>query len=255
MDELAQSELAPLRDADPATSAGPHGDPGPAHLADPRAITILTTEHWSLLTARSLVYNEAFSRGAMFLTFLSASLVALGFVSQGGGSGPDFPLVVVAVLGLDLLIGLATLGRLASVSGEDLRAVQAMNRLRHAYLEMVPELAGYLSQGYYDDLASVLAVYGPTQTRAHPLRSIVHGLTTMPGMVGAIDSAVAGGLAAAVAVAAGADARLALGLGLVAGVATLVVLATASQRVFVSQARLMAPRFPSPDQAPGRRNT
>jgi hypothetical protein len=255
VDEIARTEFAPQREAEPATNVGSRGGPAPGHLADPRAITILTTEHWSLLTARSLVYNEAFSRGAMFLTFLSASLVALGFVSQGGGSGPSFPLVVVVVLGLDLLVGLATLGRLASASGEDLRAMQAMNRLRHAYLEMVPELERYVSQGYYDDHASVIAVYGPTHERTHPLRSIVHGLTTMPGMVGAIDAAVAGGLAAAVAVAAGADARLALGLGLVAGVATLVVLAAASQRVIVSQARLMAPRFPNPDQAPGRRNT
>ena len=255
MDEIARTELAPQREADPTTIAGRHDEPGPAHLADPRALTILTTEHWSLLTARSLVYNEAFSRGAMFLTFLSASLVALGFVSQGGRSGPDFSLVVVAVLGLDLLIGLATLGRLASASGEDLRTVQAMNRLRHGYIEMVPELDRYVSQGYYDDFASVIAVYGPAHPQAHPLRSIVHGLTTMPGMVGAIDAAVAGGLAAAVAVVAGADARLALGLGLVAGVATMVVLATASRRVFVSQTRLMAPRFPDPDQAPGRRNT
>ena len=68
----------------PGAIAGLHDAPGPAHLADPRAITILTTEHWSLLTARSLVYNEAFSRGAMFFTFLSASLVALGFLAQGG---------------------------------------------------------------------------------------------------------------------------------------------------------------------------
>ena len=52
-------------------------------LSDPRVITILSTEHWSLLTARSLVYNEMFTRGGMFLTLLSASLVALGFVYQG----------------------------------------------------------------------------------------------------------------------------------------------------------------------------
>ena len=106
----------------------------------------------------------------MFLTFLSASLVALGFLAQGGASGPDFPLVVIAVLGLDLFIGLATLGRLASASGEDLRALQAMNRLRHAYLEMVPGLDQYVSQGRYDDLASVIGIYGPTQPQANPLQ-------------------------------------------------------------------------------------
>ena len=83
----------------------------------------------------------------------------------------------------------------------------------------------------------------------------MHGFTTMPGMVGVVNAAVAGGLASAVAVAAGADARLALGVGLVAGAATMVVLADASRRVVVSPSRLMPPRFPSPDQADGRRNT
>ena len=36
--------------------AGPAGE-DPSALSDPRALQILSTEHWSLLTARSLVYN------------------------------------------------------------------------------------------------------------------------------------------------------------------------------------------------------
>lgn len=44
-------------------------------LTDQRAIQILSTEHWSLLSARSLAYNEAFTRGGMFLAFLSMSFV------------------------------------------------------------------------------------------------------------------------------------------------------------------------------------
>ena len=55
------------------------GDPSP--VDDPRALTILTTEHWSLLSARSLVYNEAFARAGMFLSFLAATLVALGLMA------------------------------------------------------------------------------------------------------------------------------------------------------------------------------
>jgi hypothetical protein len=31
-------------------------------LDDPRALQILSTEHWSLLAGRSLAHNEAFSR-------------------------------------------------------------------------------------------------------------------------------------------------------------------------------------------------
>ena len=108
----------------------------PPHLADPRALQILSTEHWSLLTARSLVYNETFTRGGMFLTFLSASLVALGFVYQGSGGGPDF-LLVVAVLALDLFVGARDPGPDRQRELEEIRALQAMNRIRHAYLEMV----------------------------------------------------------------------------------------------------------------------
>lgn len=36
-------------------------------LDDPRAVQILTAEHGSLLSARSLAYNEAFARAGMFL--------------------------------------------------------------------------------------------------------------------------------------------------------------------------------------------
>jgi hypothetical protein len=36
-------------------------------LRDPRAVSILTSEYSNLQSARSLVYNEAFTRGAMFL--------------------------------------------------------------------------------------------------------------------------------------------------------------------------------------------
>ena len=115
-------------------------------LDDPRALTILTTEHWGLLTARSLVYNESFSRGAMFLTLLSASLVALGFVAGGSGAGPELPLVAIAILALDLFVGLATLGRMVGAGREEMTALQGMARLRHAYLEIVPGLEPVLRQ-------------------------------------------------------------------------------------------------------------
>ena len=113
---------------DDATGSAP-----PTGLADPRALTILTTEHWGLLTARSLVYNEAFARGGMFLTFLSASLVVLGLISTATAFSDAFLVVSSVVLALDLFVGLASLGRVAAASNEDLRYLQGMNRLRHAY--------------------------------------------------------------------------------------------------------------------------
>ena len=66
----------------------PQGDADPRNdaLADPRALTILNTEHWSLMSARGLVYNEAFARAGMFLAFLSATLVAMGLVATATAS-------------------------------------------------------------------------------------------------------------------------------------------------------------------------
>ena len=71
-----------------------------ARLDDPRALQILSTEHWSLLSARSLAYNEAFTRGGMFLTFLSTSFVALALLAQAMSFGDGFLTVAAVVLGL-----------------------------------------------------------------------------------------------------------------------------------------------------------
>ena len=171
---------------------------GGAPIDDPRALTILSTEHYSLLTARSLVYNEAFARAGMFLAFLSATLVALSLVAATTGISDSFLIVVAAVLALDLFVGLASLGRIAAASGEDIRYLQGMNRLRHAYHEMVPGLDRYFVTSRHDDIASVLSFYGPAA--AGPIRNVIHGFTTTPGMIGVICSAVSAALGAVIAI-------------------------------------------------------
>src|SRR5687767_7272298 len=93
-----------------------------ASLDDPRTIQILSTEHWSLLGARSLAYNEAFVRAGMFLTFLSMSFVGLALVAQAMAFGRDFLWVVALVLVFDLVVGVATFGRINGANVDDLRA-------------------------------------------------------------------------------------------------------------------------------------
>jgi hypothetical protein len=46
-------------------------------LDDPRALDILTAEHWSLLTTRTLGYQEMFGRITIFIAALSGTVVAL----------------------------------------------------------------------------------------------------------------------------------------------------------------------------------
>jgi hypothetical protein len=226
--------------------------PGPPHLADTRALTILTTEHWSLLTARSLVYNEAFSRAGMFLTFLTGSLVALGFASQGAGFGPEFLAIATALLGFDLFIGLATLGRISSASTEEFRFLQGMNRLRHAYLEMVPSLEPYFSTSQYDDLPGVVSIYGPDPDQPFFLGDIVHGLTTTPGMVATITAAVGGAFLATLTLLLGASPTLGIIAGLAGFVFMIAIVFTASFRRFATIDRhLLQTRFPSPPRDGG----
>ena len=249
VDESVRPEPAPRRPGpQPEPSEGSASEIGV--LSDPRALTILTTEHWGLLTARSRVYNEAFSRGGMYLTFVSASLVALGFVSQGV-SGPTLPWVVLAILALDLFVGLATLGRLVTATTEELRSLQAISRVRHAYLELVPTLELYELGPANDDLPSVLGAYGRSPTRVRPgiLRAIAHGLTTMPGLVTALTSAVAGAMAAVLATVAGAAPLVALVVGVIGGALVMGVMFRQLVLQFAGQGALLPARFP---RTPGR---
>ncbi len=194
--------------ADPATTVG--GNPA---LADPRALQILSTEHWSLLATRSLSYNETFARAGMFLTFLGASLVALGLVAATTG--------VTAALALSQRSSWPpicssvspTLGRIVSATEEEMDCVAGMNRIRHAYREMVPGIEPYFSTPFHDDVDSILQAYGPADSS--PFAELVHGLTTAPAMIGVVIAVVAGALAASIVLGLGFDAAAGIGAGLV----------------------------------------
>jgi hypothetical protein len=216
-------------------------------LEDPRALTILTTEHWGLLSARSLVYNEAFARAGMFLTFLSASLVALALVSQGMGFDRDFLLLAAIILGFDLFIGLATLGRVASASNEDLRCIAGMNRIRHAYLEIAPGLEPYFITSRHDDLVGILSTYGePSGEHPSLFLGIIHGLTTTDGMVSMITTGIAAIFGAVLALLFGAEPTFAIGVGLGTFTVMVLVMSAAGYRNFSRFGARLGPRFPTP---------
>lgn len=218
-------------------------------LDDPRALTILTTEHWNLLTARSLVYNEAFARGGMFLAFLSATLLVLGLISTATGFSDAFLVVAALLLALDLFVGLTTLGRISGASDEDLRYLQGMNRLRHAYHEMVPGLEPYFITSKYDDFASVAGLYGPGTPSA--LQALLHGFTTMPAVIGVICSVV-GAVLVAVVVALGTHAAgPAAVAGLLAFAVLFLLLTVYGFRVATTFEARLESKWPAPPPGPG----
>jgi hypothetical protein len=216
-------------------------------LDDPRALQILSTEHWSLLSQRSLVYNEAFARAGMFLTFLSASLVALAFVASAMSFSHEFLVLAALLLFVDTAIGLATIGRMLDASVDDLRSIAGMNRIRNAYLRIAPGVAPFFSAGIHDDVAGVLDTYGTARIRSG-LPAFVHGLTTAGGMIMTIDSLLSAALAGIVALFLGADMLGAFAAGAVGFLAMFAALNRYAYGVVSGFESSFASRFPTPPE-------
>jgi hypothetical protein len=217
-------------------------------LDDPRVLQILSTEHWSLLSARSLVYNEAFARAGMFLTFLSASLVALAFVASAMSFDQQFLVLASMLLFFDLAIGLATLGRMLDASVDDLRSIAGMNRIRRAYVQIAPVVEPFFTSSTHDDSAGVLETYGEPKIRSGTA-AFIHGLTTAGGMITVIDALLAAALGAVLAILFGADTA---GTFVVGGAAFLVLFLGLNRYAFGVIAGFessFVSRFPTPPEA------
>ncbi|HEV8192630.1 MAG TPA: hypothetical protein VGP82_14285 [Ktedonobacterales bacterium] len=217
----------------------------PSPLSDRSGVTdavrtqILATEHWSLLATRSMTWNEIFSRASMFITVLSAAVVTLALVAQATAFGPGFRLFALLVLPVVLLVGLATLIRLGDANTDDFWLVTGMNRLRHAYLELAPELEPYFVTEHHDDEASIMQSYG-LNARLRVSR-VVAGT---PNLVAAINIVVVGVLAALIAATLGAPDAVNLVVGVVAALVATVGFGTLAYRSITSTRRAHRPRFP-----------
>ncbi len=229
----------------------PLGDPtagaADALLAeDPRVLQILSSEHSSLITQRSLAYNEAFERAGMFLTFLSMSFVAMALLAQALQFKRDFMVIASILIGFDFLIGIATYIRIVGTGVDDLHATQGMNRIRQGYVRIAPHVAPFFVTGTHDDLRGVFKTYGYADGGT-ALGDLAYGLSTALGMVGLIVAAIGGVFGAVVTLAFGGAGWLAFA---VAAAMTLVVFALCArmtlQQVARSQAALEV-LFPSPD--------
>ena len=161
------------------------------HPLGPHAAQILGTEHWSLLAARSLIWNEAQSRATVFLTVLSASIIALALLADATGFGAQTTTLALTLLPVVFLLGLAAYARLVQINTEEFQLVLAMNRLRHAYLTIEPGLERYLTTGHHDDEQGVIATYMYTLDRPSRQWLWVHFLVNTPTIVATVDAALA----------------------------------------------------------------
>lgn len=85
----------------------------------------------------------------MFFSVLSGAVISLALIAQAGRFGETFVAAAILVLSVVFFVGVATIARLQAVNRDDLRWVIGMNRLRHAYLELHPELERYFITGWH----------------------------------------------------------------------------------------------------------
>jgi hypothetical protein len=222
------------------------GRPVPAGTDAAARLQILATEHWSLLATRSLTYSESFSRVSMFFSVLSGAVISLALVAQAGRLGGTFLAAAILVLSVVLFVGVATVLRMMAVNLDDIRWVIGMNPLRHAYLDLHPELEEYFVTGWNDDLRGISLTLGLEDLpQAGPIRNLGHGFQTLPGMLSVVVAVVVGALGALIAVALGGLQVVAVITGAIAFLLSLAVMMFLGARSFMGFAKRITPRFPT----------
>ena len=202
---------------------------------------MLVTEHFTLQGARSATISDANGRTSFFLGTLSAVTVALAFVAQISGMGDAFFVFAMVLLPTLLFIGFASFERLLQLGIENIRCVVAINRIRHYYLEVAPELRAHFTLSPHDDTQGVLTSLGSLRGNVRAWDIFV----TNAGMVAVVNGIIAGVVGALVAW----EMRLGMvataAIGMLVGIGLLAVMVSYLARSWRTSARIIGTRFPT----------
>jgi hypothetical protein len=202
-------------------------------------LTIMSTEHFTLQGARSAAISDANGRTGFFLSTLSAGVVALAFTAEVAQAGPAFSEFALIVLPTILVIGLASFERLLQLGIENIRIVVAINRVRHYYLEIAPELRPHFTLSDRDDSSGVLSSLGSIRGGIRPWDLFV----TNAGLVGIIDGVLSGVVAALVASNMQRDPTVSAVAGVAVGAIVLAALTVYLARTWRAAIRAFGVRF------------
>jgi hypothetical protein len=160
-------------------------------LDDPRAVDILTTEHWSLLSTRNLGYQEMFGRTTIFVATVSGSVVALALLGEATAFGRQTLWLALLLIAVAVFVGIATFARCLAINRDDARCVKAMDLLRKAYVQMVPGVGPFLMVSRKVTGDPAVLGHGSHQRVAN----LGQSLTTTSSVVATLTAALAGALA------------------------------------------------------------
>jgi hypothetical protein len=145
----------------------------------------MTTEHFTLQTARAAAVAEANGRSTLYLGSVSSAVVALAFVGQVSGMNEPFFLFGLVLFPSLLFLGLVTFARVHQTGLEDMIHALEISRIRHFYIEAAPETAPYFLHSTNDDVAGFFHDMGAVP-------SWLQYFLTTSGSVGVINSVIAG---------------------------------------------------------------
>lgn len=154
--------------------------------ATPEQISqFMTTEHFALQTARAGTVAEANGRCALFMGSVSSGVVALAFIGQVSAMGESFFLFGLVLFPSLFFLGIVTFDRVLQTALEDWVYACEINRIRHYYAEMAPEIKRYFIQSTHDDAPGALQSLGIVPAKWQLF-------LTSSGMVAVINSILAG---------------------------------------------------------------
>ena len=149
-------------------------------------VAIMTTEHYTLQTGRSMTIAEANGRASLFVGAVSSGLVALAFVGQLSHLGTAFFVFSLVVLPTLFFMGVITFERVLQSGSADVIYARGINRIRHLYLEYAPQMQPYFILSSHDDSSLPIENLGAR----HRARWQV--FLSMAGMMAMINSVLAG---------------------------------------------------------------
>jgi hypothetical protein len=176
--------------------------PGSEAQRQQQLLQALTTEHFTLQTARSATITDSNGRSALYLSTVSSAVVALAFIGQVAHTGQAFFLFALALLPALVLLGVLTYLRLLQTAIEDLFYARAINRIRRHYVDLDPDAARWFLLCGHDDPPGVMAAMGLATPGAAP--SHRHLLSHTASMVAVVTSIIGGVFVALAANTAGA---------------------------------------------------
>ena len=170
-------------------------EPFPLGVADqgerPGFLQALTTEHFTLQTARAITVNESNGRTALYLGALSSALIALALVAQRSGPGEVLVVFALTVLPAVLFLGLVTYVRVLQSLIEDLIYARAINRIRHYYTEIDPARARYFLLTGRDDVRGALTNMCVSDSWTQLLFTLPTAVAVINSLLGGVTGALA----------------------------------------------------------------